>query len=134
MKKLKKVILAAFILLIVCLLITACLTTPKAKVAKTPIAGKTALKTSPIKNADGSVTYNNVKTNVFISMKLKIAKAGVQVPQGNEGDIDGYGTKIHFKWDNATNLTFTIKDKPWYISNETIIGKITDFVHNCGGS
>jgi hypothetical protein len=67
-------------------------------------------------------------------MKLKLAETGVQVPQGNEGDIEGYGTKIHFKWDNATNLNITIKDKPWYISNETITGKITDFVHNCGGS
>ncbi len=45
-----------------------------------------------------------------------------------------YGTEIHFKWDNATNLTIMIKNKPLYISNETITGKITEFVHNCGGS
>lgn len=134
MKKFKKVILAAFILLIVCLSITTCMVTPKAKVTKTPTNGKTTLKTSPIKNADGSVTYNNVKPNVFTSMKLKLAKASVQTPQGNDGDIEGYGTKIHFKWDNEANLTIKVMDKPWYISNETIIGKITDFVHNCGGS
>ena len=67
-------------------------------------------------------------------MKLKLAKAGVQTPQGNDGDIEGYGTKIHFKWDNEANLTIKVMDKPWYISNETIIGKITDFVQNCGGS
>jgi hypothetical protein len=134
MKKFEKVMLAAFILLIVCLSITTCMLTPKAKVIKIPTNGKTTLKTSPNKNADGSVTYNNVKPNVFTSMKLKLAEAGVQVSQGNEGNIEGYGTKIHFKWDNATNLIVSIKDKPWYISNETITGKITDFVHNCGGS
>lgn len=138
MKKFEKVLLAAFILLIVCLSITTYMVSPRAKVTKTLTTGKTTLKTtlktSPIKNADGSVTYSNVIPNVFTSMKQKIAEAGVQVPQGNEGDIEGYGTKIHFKWDNATNLTIAIKDKPWYISNETITGKITDFVHNCGGS
>jgi hypothetical protein len=134
MKKFGKVMLAAFILLIVCISITTYSVTPKAKVTRTPTTGKTALKTSPIKNLDGSVTYNNVKPNVLNSIKQKIADAGVQVPQGDDGDIEGYGTKIHFKWDNATNLTVTIKDKPWYISDETITGKITDFLHNCGGS
>jgi hypothetical protein len=122
MKKFEKVIVAAFVLLIVCLLITTCMTTPKAKVAKTPIARKTALKTSPIKNADSSVTYSNVKPNVFTSMKMKLAKASVQILQGKEGDIGGYCIKIHFKWDNATNLTIKIKDKPWYISEETVTG------------
>ena len=134
MKKLEKVMLAIFILLIVCVAITTYMVTPGAKVTNTPIAGKTALRTSPIKNVDGSVTYNNVKPNVFNSMKQKLSEAGIQVPQGNEGDIEGYGTKVHFKWDTETNLTIKIKDKPWYISNETITGKVHDFVHDCGGN
>ena len=52
MKKFEKVMLAAFILLIVCLSITTCMVTPKAKVTKTSTNGKTTLKTSPIKNAE----------------------------------------------------------------------------------
>lgn len=129
-KKFEKVLLVAFIVLIVCLSITTYMTTQKAEVAKTLTTEKTALKTYSIINVDGSVTYNKVKPNVFNSMKQRLTAAGVQVPQGNEGDIEGYDTKIHFKWDNATNLTITIKDKPWYISNETITGKMTDFMHN----
>jgi hypothetical protein len=134
MNKLEKIILVAFAFLITCLLITTCLTTPKAKIYDTSIDGKDALKTSPIKNADGSVTYTNVNTTVFASMKQKLAQAGVEVPQGNEGDIEKYDAKVHFKWDNSTNFTITIKEKPMYISDKTIIAKITDFVHDCGGS
>jgi hypothetical protein len=134
MKKFEKVMLAVFILLIIIVSITTYMVIPKAKVTNTPIAGKTALKTPPIKNSDGSVTYNNVKPDVFNSMKQKLSEAGIQVPQGNEGDIEGYGTKVHFKWDTETNLTIKIKDKPWYISNETITGKVHDFVHDCGGN
>jgi hypothetical protein len=134
MNKFEKMLLVAFTSLIVCLLITTCLTTPKAKISGTPIDGKVALKTSPIKNADGSVTYTNVNATVFASMKQELAKAGIQVPQGNEGSIEKYGAKIHFKWDNATNLTITIKEKPRYISDKTIVEKTTDFVHACGGS
>jgi len=133
MNKLEKTMLVAFAFVIVCLLITTCLTTPKAKISGTPIDGRTALKTSPIKNADGSVTYTNVNTTVFASMKQKLAQAGVEVPQGNEGDIEKYDAKVHFKWDNSTNFTVTIKEKPLYISDKTIIEKITDFVHDCGG-
>jgi hypothetical protein len=132
MKKFAKVLLTVLILLIICVSIY--MITPKAKVTKTYSAGKSTLKASPIKNEDGSVTYKNVKPDVFCCMKRKLSESGVQVPQGNEGDIEGYGTKIHFKRDNETNFTITIKDKPCYISNETIIGKITAFVHDCGGS
>jgi hypothetical protein len=67
-------------------------------------------------------------------MKQKLTEAGVKVPQGNEGDLEGYGTKVHFKWDTATNLTISIKDKPWYASRETITGKIHNFVIACGGN
>ena len=133
MNKLEKIMLVAFAFLIIYLLITTCVSIPKAKVPQVSSDGKAALKTSPIKNADGSVTYTNVNTTVFASMKQKLAKAGVQVPQGNEGDIEKYDAKVHFKWDNSTNFTVAIKEKPLYISDKTIIAKITDFVHDCGG-
>jgi hypothetical protein len=67
-------------------------------------------------------------------MKQKLAAAGIPVPPGNEGDMEGQGVKAHFKWDGAANLTITITDKPWYASCGMIIGKIQDFVHSCGGT
>ena len=137
MKKLTKVMLAVFTLLIVCALLTTNMFNPGAKVTKNPVAGKTtgksALNTPPINNDGDSVTYKDVKPDVFNCMKQKLAAAGVKVPDGNEGDLEGYGAKIHFKWDGVTNLTISIKDKPWYVSRETITGKIHDFVIACGG-
>lgn len=133
MKKFKTIKLAVLVLLMVCVFITNSMLTPGTKVVKTSITGKITLKNPPTNNGQGLVTYSNVKPDVFNSMKQKLAEAGVQVPQGNEGDIQGYGVKIYFKWDGVTNLTVTIKNKPWYISRETITGKIHDFVLNCGG-
>jgi hypothetical protein len=133
MKKFAKVTLAVLIFLIICAFITTNMLTPGAK-TKTAYAGKTTRKAPQTTNGRDSVTYNNVKPNVFNCMKQKLTAAGVQAPQGNEGDLEGYGTKVHFKWDAVTNLTITIKDKPWYISRETITGKIHDFVHACGGN
>jgi hypothetical protein len=138
MKEFAKVTLAAITVLIVCGFIITNVLTPGAKLTKTPIAdktaGKTAIKAPPTNNGRDSLTYTNVKPEVFNYMKQKLTQAGVQVPQGNEGDLEGYGTKIHFKWDGVTNLTLSIKDKPWYISRETITGKIHDFVLACGGN
>lgn len=80
------------------------------------------------------VTYHNVTPNVFICMKSKLAAAGIPVPPGNEGDMQGQGVKAHFSWDGASTLTITITDKPWIVSCGTVIGKIQDFVHSCGGT
>lgn len=133
-KKIVLATLATLIILIICVFFTTDIITPHSKEPKSLTSGNAIIKTSPIKNKDGSLTYNNVNSNVFTSIKQIIVRAGIQVPQGNESDIEGYGTKIHFKWDGETNLTITIKDKPWYISYETITEKITEFVHKCGGS
>jgi len=134
-KKFKKITLASILVIIVFLSFAAYMFTPLAELTKIPNAGKTALKASPIKNEDGSITYNNVKPDVFNSMKMRLAGYNVQVPQGNEGDIEGSGIKVHFKWDSETNLTIIIKDNSCsYISNEMIIEKMTDFVQSCGGS
>lgn len=67
-------------------------------------------------------------------MKQKLKEAGIPVPPGSEGDMEGDGVKAHFKWDEVANLTITITDKPWYASCGMIIGKIHDFVQSCGGT
>jgi hypothetical protein len=134
MRKFPKITLAALTLLIVCAFITTNVLTPDAKVTRIPNAGKSALNAPPTNNGYDSITYNSVKPNVFSCMKQRLTEASVQVPQGNEGDLEGYGTKVHFNWDGLTNLTISIKDKPWYISRETITGKIHDFVLACGGN
>ena len=134
MRKFPKVMLAALTLLIVCAFIITNVLTPGAKVTRIPNAGKSALKAPSTNNGRDSVTYSNVKPNVFSCMKQRLTEAGVQVTQGNEGDLEGHGTKVHFKWDGMANLTITIEDKPWYISHVTITGKIHDFVLACGGN
>ena len=135
MKNFLKVVLAASILLIVCVFISTYMLTPEAKVTKAYSSGKTTPKTPPSNSGYDSdaVTYKNVKPEIFNCMKQKLAVVGVQIPQGNEGDIEGHGVKVHFKWDGVTNLTLSVKDKPWYISDGTITGKIHDFVIECGG-
>jgi len=67
-------------------------------------------------------------------MKQKLKEAGIPVPPENEGDMEGHGVKVHFKWDGSANLTITITDKPWYVSCGTIIGQIHAFVQSCGGT
>ena len=81
-----------------------------------------------------SVTYHNVTQNVFDCLKKKLENAGIKVPAGNEGEIEGYGVKGHFKWDGATNLTITITSKPLILPCGTIMGKLNDTVHDCGGA
>jgi hypothetical protein len=81
-----------------------------------------------------SVTYHNVTQNVFDCLKKKLEHAGVKVPAGNEGEIEGNGVKGHFKWDGATNLTITITSKPLILPCGTIMGKLNDTVNDCGGS
>lgn len=128
--KREKVILAVLMFLIVCALFATYMVT------RVSIEGNNTQK-APLTNTGydaNSVTYNNVKPNVFDSMRHKLIADGVQVPQGNEGDIEGADTKIHFKWDNATNLTINIIYNPWYISNETITQRMTEFVRNSGGN
>ena len=135
MRKFPKAVLATLILLIVCAFIATYVLTPDSKLTKTYSSGETTPK-SPQSNSgydSGTMTYKNVNPEVFNCMKQKLAAVGVQIPQGNEGDIEGHGAKVHFKWDGVSNLTLSVKDKPWYISQETITGKIHDFVLECGG-
>ena len=80
------------------------------------------------------ITYNNVTQSVFDCLKNTLKNAGINVPAGNEGEIEGYGVKGHFKWDGATTLTVIITDKPLILPCGVIIGKFNDTVHDCGGS
>lgn len=136
MRNFPKVVLAALVLLIVCVFFSTYVITPNSKLTKVQSSGETTTK-SPTSNGgsdSGSLTYRNVSPEVFNCMKQKLAAVGAQISQGNEGDIEGHGVKVHFKWDGVSNLALSVKDKPWYISQDTITGKIHDFVLECGGS
>ena len=80
-----------------------------------------------------TVTFRSVTPEVFECMKNKLAEKGINVPPGNEGEMEGFGVKGHFKWDGTDNLTLTITDKPFFIPCGTVLGQIKEFVHNCGG-
>lgn len=79
------------------------------------------------------ITFRNVNSNVFDSMKQKLAEYGINVPSGNEGEMEGHGVKGNFKWDGTDNLTLTITDKPFVIPCEMIIDRLQEFVHSFGG-
>jgi hypothetical protein len=80
------------------------------------------------------ITYHNVTQNVFNNLKNRLESAGIKIAAGNEGEIEGYGVKGHFKWDGAATLTVTITDKPLVLPCEIIMGKFNDAVHAAGGS
>lgn len=79
------------------------------------------------------VTYH-ITSDVFECMKKKFKDAGIQVPQGNNGDMEGSGVIAHFEWDGKSNLIITIKKKPIIASCGYVIGKIEEFVNECNGS
>ena len=79
------------------------------------------------------ITFRNVNSNVFDSMKQKLEDYGIHVPSGNEGEMEGHGVKGRYIWDGTDNLTLTITDKPFIIPCEMIIGKLEEFVSNFGG-
>lgn len=80
------------------------------------------------------INYNNVTPDVFTCMKKKLEATGIHVPAGNSGEMEGSGVKAHFEWDGRSNIKITITDKPFIVSCGYVIGKITDFVHECHGN
>ena len=80
------------------------------------------------------ITYSNVTSEVFECLKKKFESARIHFPTGNSGDMEGSGVKVHFEWDGKSNLTITITEKPFIVSCGFVIGKITDFVHECPGN
>ncbi len=79
------------------------------------------------------ITYPNITPDVFECMKKKLQDAGIHVPQGNSGDMEGSGVKAHFEWDGKSNLIITIKKKPFILGYGFVIGKIENFVDDCQG-
>jgi len=79
------------------------------------------------------ITYTNVTPEVFTRMKKKLEAAGIHVTAGNNGEMEGSGVKAHFEWDGGSNLKIIVTDKPFIVSYDYVIGKITDFVHECQG-
>ena len=78
------------------------------------------------------VTYH-ITPDVFECMKKKFKDAGIQVPQGNCGDMEGSGIKAHFEWDGKSDLIITIQKKPFILSYGFVIKKIKSFVDDCQG-
>ena len=76
------------------------------------------------------VTYH-ITPDVFECMKKKFKDAGIQVPQGNNGNMEGSGVKVHFEWDGKSTLIIRIKSKPFIVSCGFVNGKIKDFVDDC---
>jgi hypothetical protein len=67
-------------------------------------------------------------------MKKRFEIAGIHVPAGNSGEMEGNAVKAHFEWDGRSNLKILITSKPFIVSYGYVIGKITDFVHECHGN
>jgi hypothetical protein len=80
------------------------------------------------------ITFHNVNQSVFDCIKKKLSDACTPVPPGNCGRMKGLGVTADFSWDGASNLTIHVIEKPWIVSSETVIEKISDFVHSCGGT
>ena len=78
--------------------------------------------------------FRNVNQSVFDCIKKKLLDAGAPVPPGNCGQMKGLGVTADYSWHGASNLTINVIEKPWIISSETVIEKISDFVRSCGGT
>jgi hypothetical protein len=79
------------------------------------------------------ITFRGVNASVIDNMKQKLTGYGIHVPSGNEGEMEGYGVKGHFKWDGVETLTLTITDKPMIIPCGMIKNKMQEFVGNYSG-
>ena len=80
------------------------------------------------------ITYKGITPTVFNNLKAMLGKVGLNVPSGNEGEIEGYGVKGHYLWDGATTLTLVVTDKPFVLPCAIIVGKLNDAIRDCGGS
>ena len=80
------------------------------------------------------ITYKGITPTVFNNLKAMLGKVGINVPSGNEGEIEGYGVKGHFLWDGTTTLTLAVTDKPFVLPCAIIVGKLNDAIRDCGGS
>ena len=56
----------------------------------------------------------------------KASGAGISVPSGNRGELSGSGIVADFEWDGQSNLTITIKEKPFIVSCEAAAMRINN--------
>lgn len=80
------------------------------------------------------IKFHNVSPEVFNCMKKKLQEVDIHVPPGNIGELSGSGIVADFEWDGQSNLTITIKEKPFIVSCEVAAMKIKQFVRKCHGS
>jgi hypothetical protein len=79
-------------------------------------------------------TFSNVPPDTFECMKKKLQDYGIYVPPGNDGELSGKGVAASFLWDEKSNLTIQIKEKPLPVSCELAAREIKKFVEECQGS
>ena len=53
---------------------------------------------------------------------------------GTKESFQGRELLADFEWDGESNLTITIKEKPFFVSCEIAASKIKQFVIECNGS
>ncbi|MDQ1252795.1 MAG: hypothetical protein QG646_1927 [Euryarchaeota archaeon] len=80
-----------------------------------------------------SVTYSGVTPDLFDCMKQELRTYGVNVPQGESGELSGAGITADFKWDGESILTIRVKEKPFFVSCRTIANEIRQFAQGCQG-
>ncbi len=80
------------------------------------------------------ITFNNVSPDTFECMKKKLQDYGIYVPPGNMGELSGQGITAVFGWDEHSNLTVKITQKPFFVSCETATNELAKFVKECQGS
>jgi hypothetical protein len=79
-------------------------------------------------------TFSNVPPDTFECMKKKLQDYGIYVPPGNDGELSGKGVAASFLWDEKSNLTIQIKEKPLPVSCDLASREIKKFVEECQGS
>jgi hypothetical protein len=65
-----------------------------------------------------SVTYSGVTPDLFDCMKQELRTYGVNVPQGESGELSGAGITADYKWDGKSILTILVKEKPFSLAAE----------------
>jgi hypothetical protein len=79
------------------------------------------------------IKFVNVTPSAFECMKTRLQDYGIQVPPGNNGELSGNGVTAEFEWDGKSELTITIKEKPFLVSCETADERLAFFVDECKG-
>jgi len=79
------------------------------------------------------ITFHNVSPDTFECMKKKLQDYGIDVPPGNMGELSGQGITAEFGWDEHSELTVKITQKPFFVSCETATNELTKFVKECQG-